>query len=123
MQHFFKHKNRGTWKHLRSNKWHQLDHILCRKTDSGKHMDCYVKSSAECWTDHNMVILKHKFQIQKPKRFNNHKQKLHSQSDFKLRKLYPAKLIRRVTLREDLGKEIDKRLEHVLCDQTNISIT
>jgi len=70
-----------------------------------------------------MVILKHRFQIQTPKRFHNHKQKLLSESDFKLRKLYPAKLIRSDTLREDLGKEIDKRLEHVLCDQTNISIT
>ena len=40
-----------------------------------------------------------------------------------MRKLYPAKLIKSDTLHEHLGKEIDKRLEHVLCDQTNISIT
>ena len=24
---FFKHKHRGTWKHQRSSRWHQLDHI------------------------------------------------------------------------------------------------
>ena len=57
---FFKHNIRSTWKHPRSGKWHQLDHILCRKKDSSKNLDCYVDPSAKCWTDHQMGILKFK---------------------------------------------------------------
>ena len=99
MQTYFKHKYREIWKHFTSNKWHQLDHILYQKRTVSKNVDCFVDSSAECWTNHNnMVILKHRFQIQKSRRFHNKKENLHPGKIFKLRKLYPAKLIRSDTL-------------------------
>jgi len=92
---FFKHNIRSTWKHPRSGKWHQLDHILCRKKDSSKNLDCYVDPSAKCWTDHQMVILKFKLTTyQDNVNVFKTKQTKCSANEFKSRKIYPAKLIK-----------------------------
>ena len=54
---FFKHKFRGTWKHIRTKKWYQSNHIICRARQFNKSIDCSVDTTTECWTDHQMIIV------------------------------------------------------------------
>ena len=64
---FFKHRYYGTWQNPRTKAWHQIDYILCRCNMSHLLTDCYVEPLAECWTDHQMVILQQKV-INSPKK-------------------------------------------------------
>ena len=114
---FFKHRYYGSWKHPRSKTWHQIDHILCRCSMSHLNSDCYVEPLAECWTDHQMVILQQKA-ITSPK-----KQKFRQKTEVAVscnynKKLYASRLIRNLDLREEVGKAIDEKLCSLLTETT-----
>ena len=104
---FFKHKFRGTWRHLRTKKWHQLDHIICRARQCNNILDCYVDTTSECWTDHQMVVLRQRIKNQMNKKI---KQKHFKNSNRDI-KLFPTSLIRNLTLRDETGEAIDSQLE------------
>ena len=61
-------KNKTTWMHPRSKKWHQLDYIICRQ----KHLkEVTISKSirgANCETDHHMVCCKTTCVIQPPRK-------------------------------------------------------
>ena len=92
----------------------RIDHILCRKSESSRNIDCFVDPTAECWTDHHMIILKyrllpqHKFKQMGKSRLSN-KSDHASTND---RRIFPAKLIpENSQIRADLGTAIDTRLK------------
>ena len=123
---FFKHNIRSTWKHPRSGKWHQLDHILCRKKDSSKNLDCYVDPSAKCWTDHQMVILKFKLTTyQDNVNVFKTKQTKYSTNEFKSRKIYPAKLIKNCNpdFLEEMKHAVDQNIQKISRQSENMSIS
>ena len=95
---FFKHRYYGSWKHPRSKKWHQIDHILCRCRMSHFNSDCYVEPLAECWTDHQMVILQQKAHITLPKKQKFRQKTEVSTSCNHNKKLYTSRLIRNLDL-------------------------
>lgn len=69
---------KGTWKHPRSGHWHQLDHVIVRKSDFKEIQSTRVWRSADCDTDHRMLVCKMKVRWKKcgktaasrPKRIN-----------------------------------------------------
>ena len=113
---FFKWRYRGTWQHPRTKKWHQLDHILCRIDDSCNNMKCYVDTTAECWTDHQLVILKQRIQqtIERKLKRKQHHSKRHSSPNLKLSS---EKLIRNFDLRAVLRNAIDQKLEKLVLSE------
>ena len=120
----FKHKFKNTWKHEGTKAWHSLDHILCRKSDSNNNIDCFVDPSAECWTDHHMVILKHRLQNHKKVRnYFKNKTNSNAEKDIKIQKLFPAKIITSENLQDEIGEQIDKKLEGVTLDRSAGSIS
>ena len=117
---FFKRKIRGTWQHPRSKKWHQLDHILCRNSDSHNNMVCFVDSTAECWTDHQMVILKQNIE---PNTSKSKTKKYFGQAQnsyFQSKCLSSERLIRNLSLREDVGVSIDQNLKNLITTENYI---
>ncbi|XP_045449679.1 uncharacterized protein LOC123658286 [Melitaea cinxia] len=55
---YFKGKpsSKVSWRHPRSGHWHQLDLILTRKSDLGETLHTRTFHSAECETDHSLVV-------------------------------------------------------------------
>lgn len=47
-----------TWKHPRSKRWTTIDYAIVRKKDLPLVLDARVKRSADCWTDHKLVLLR-----------------------------------------------------------------
>ena len=117
---FFKRKVRGTWQHPRSKKWHQLDHILCRKKDCHNNIVCLVGTTAECWTDHQMVILKQKLEDKTPShnKIKNKQQSTLHRSVVPNQKLASEKLIRNLGLREDVKIALDQHIEELIKKDT-----
>ena len=117
---FFKRKLRGTWQHPRSKKWHQLDHILCRKKDCHNNIVCLVDTTAECWTDHQMVILKQKLEDKTPShnKIKNKQQSTLHRSVVPNQKLASEKLIRNLGLREDVKIALDQHIEELIKKDT-----
>lgn len=67
--------HKGTWMHPRSKHWHQLDYVITRRKRLNDVLSTRVTRSAECGTDHHMLITrmkihtsKHKSQTAKPNR-------------------------------------------------------
>ena len=54
-----------TWMHPRSRHWHQLDLILTRRKDLKCILSTRVYQSADCDTDHSLVVCKVNFQLRK----------------------------------------------------------
>ena len=52
----FKHPDihKGTWQHPRSKNWHMIDLIIVSQHYRSDVIDCRVRRSADCWTDHKM---------------------------------------------------------------------
>lgn len=59
--------NRTSWVHPHSKHWHLIDYVVVWKRD--RQDVCVTKTmcSAECWTDHHLIVSKLKIRIQ-PKR-------------------------------------------------------
>lgn len=53
-QHPLKHK--VTWMHPRSHHWHLIDYVIVRKKDLGDVLDTKVMRSADCDTDHQLLV-------------------------------------------------------------------
>ena len=65
----FQLKNRlkSTWQHLRSKNWHQLDHVIANKEAKQHITVTKVNLTADCFTDHKLLVCKCRFSI-KPKK-------------------------------------------------------
>ncbi|XP_047120403.1 craniofacial development protein 2-like [Schistocerca piceifrons] len=50
-----------TWKHPRSGHWHQLDFIITRRSDLRHVLNSRTYHSADCDTDHSLVMTKSRF--------------------------------------------------------------
>ena len=57
-------KNKTTWMHPRSKKWHLIDYIVCRNQDLTNVKITKTVRGVNCETDHNMVFCKMKRTIQ-----------------------------------------------------------
>ncbi|XP_033111734.1 uncharacterized protein LOC117112703 [Anneissia japonica] len=53
-----KHRHKVSWRHLRSGHWHQLDLIITRRRDLPSVLHTRTYHSADCDTDHSLVISK-----------------------------------------------------------------
>ncbi|XP_033120196.1 uncharacterized protein LOC117119470 [Anneissia japonica] len=60
-----KHRHKVSWRHMRSGHWHQLDLIITRRRDLPSVLHTRTYHSADCDTDHSLVISKVKFQLRK----------------------------------------------------------
>ena len=49
---------RASWMHPRSKHWHQLDHVITRKSALGSIRNTRTYHSADCDTDHSIVVSK-----------------------------------------------------------------
>ena len=58
---------KNTWQHLRSKHWHQLDHALANLTARQLITVAKVNPTADCFTDHKLLVCKCRFSI-KPKK-------------------------------------------------------
>ena len=65
-------KLKVTWKHPRSHRWHQLDHIITRRKDVQDIQLTRVLRSAECWTDHRLLKSNVNFRVVSKKRFTKY---------------------------------------------------
>ena len=54
-----------TWKHPRSNHWHQLDHVLANHLARQCIDVVKVNSSADCFTDHKLLVCKCSFSLKR----------------------------------------------------------
>ena len=65
----FQLKNRlkSTWQHLRSKHWHQLYHVIANKEAKQHITITKVNLTADCFTDHKLLVCKCRFSI-KPKK-------------------------------------------------------
>ena len=51
----FKHREYGTWQHMRFKTWHMIDLVIVRARDMRWIRDTRVMCDAECDTDHRLV--------------------------------------------------------------------
>ena len=54
----FKHKQYGTWQHMRFKTWHMIDVVLVRARDMRWVRDSKVMCDAECDTDHRLIVMR-----------------------------------------------------------------
>lgn len=59
---------KNTWQHLRSKHWHQIDHILANRSAKQNITVTKVCPTADCFTDHKLLICKCNFRISKMKK-------------------------------------------------------
>lgn len=52
---------KNTWQHPRSKHWHQIDHILANKNAKQYITVTKVNLTADCFTDHKLIVCKCKF--------------------------------------------------------------
>ena len=62
-----KNRLKSTWQHLRSKHWHQLDHVVANKEAKQHITVTKVNLTADCFTDHKLLVCKCRFSI-KPKK-------------------------------------------------------
>ena len=71
-----------------------------------------------------MVILKHRLQNHKKVRnYFKNKTNSNAEKDIKIQKLFPAKIITSENLQDEIGEQIDKKLEGVTLDRSAGSIS
>ena len=64
-------RRRVSWRHPRSGHWHQLDMIITRRSFIGSFLKVRSYHSADCDTDHAMVVGKLRLQPRKPETTSN----------------------------------------------------
>ena len=64
-----------SWRHPRSGHWHQIDFILARKKFLNSCKLTRAFHSADCNTDHALIVCKVKIQVKRPPRSATHPQK------------------------------------------------
>ena len=57
-----------TWQHARSKHWHQLDHVVANHTAKIGIEVVKVSLTADCFTDHRLVVCKCAFNLKKKKK-------------------------------------------------------
>jgi len=70
-----------------------------------------------------MVILKHRLQNHKVRNYFNNKTNSNAEKDIKIQKLFPAKIITSENLQDEIGEQIDKKLEGATLDRSAGSIS
>ncbi|KAF7241799.1 Craniofacial development protein 2 [Varanus komodoensis] len=60
-------RKKTSWMHPRSKHWHLIDYVIVRRKDRQDVRVTKAMPSADCWTDHRLIISKLSLQI-KPKR-------------------------------------------------------
>uniref|UniRef100_A0A8C5PLD5 Reverse transcriptase n=1 Tax=Leptobrachium leishanense TaxID=445787 RepID=A0A8C5PLD5_9ANUR len=60
-------RKKTSWMHPRSKHWHLIDYVIVRRKDRQDVRVTKAMPSADCWTDHRLIISKLNFYI-KPKR-------------------------------------------------------
>ncbi|XP_072166150.1 uncharacterized protein [Diadema setosum] len=90
-----------TWMHPRSKHWHLLDYIIGRQKDRQEVRVTKAMCSAECWTDHRLLISELSIRIQPRRR---------PQGKKALKRLEVSKL-ERDHIKQLLIKEIDCKLQ------------
>ncbi|MGA9042429.1 MAG: hypothetical protein WB421_17990, partial [Terriglobales bacterium] len=55
---FFRHQavHKTTWQHSCSRRWHVIDYIVVNTADLKFVLDVRVRRSADCFTDHNLLV-------------------------------------------------------------------
>ena len=87
-----------------------------------KHnLDCFIDPTAECWTDHQLVILKQNFPLQS-KRFHQKSIQPNRQTH-RSKSIHPAKLIKSVTLREKMGEALETKFQQNPIPSQNCNVT
>lgn len=59
---------KNTWQHLRSKHWHQIDHVLANKTARQCINVTKIDPTADCFTDHKLLITKCCFVVKKKRK-------------------------------------------------------
>lgn len=59
---------KNTWQHLRSKRWHQLDHVLANKQAKQYITVTKVNLTADCFTDHKLLVCKCQLYIRPKKK-------------------------------------------------------
>ena len=54
-------RQKTTWMHPRSKRWHQIDFIIVKRRDRQDVKITRVMCGAECWTDRRLLISKNEF--------------------------------------------------------------
>ncbi|XP_049861956.1 craniofacial development protein 2-like [Schistocerca gregaria] len=89
-----------TWKHPRSDHWHQLDFFITRRRDLRHDLNSRTYHSADCDTDHSLVMTKSQFT---PK-------KIHSAESVCQRVKINTKAIQDDALYKKFNEEIEMKL-------------
>ena len=100
-------QHRTSWRHPRSNHWHQLDLVVSRRSNLNNVLVTRSYHSADCDTDHSLVASKIRI---RPKKIHHSKQK-------KKPKINTAK-VRIPALRERFVKAVDEALKDCPNDST-----
>nr|VZI37161.1 unnamed protein product [Spirometra erinaceieuropaei] len=61
-------REKATWRHPRSRRWHLLDYVLVRSRDQRDVLVTKAIAGADGWTDHRLVISKMRIRLQPRKR-------------------------------------------------------
>ena len=82
----FQQKNRfkATWRHPRSKHWHLLDYVLTGQHDTRDVLHTRMMPSADCHTDHRLVLCKVAFAFKSPPKMKGpqtKKQQVHKLRD------------------------------------------
>uniref|UniRef100_A0A8C3HII6 Endonuclease/exonuclease/phosphatase domain-containing protein n=1 Tax=Chrysemys picta bellii TaxID=8478 RepID=A0A8C3HII6_CHRPI len=56
-------RNRTSWMHPRSKHWHLIDYVVIRRRDRQDVRVTKAMCSADCWTDHRLIVSKMKLRI------------------------------------------------------------
>jgi exonuclease III len=63
-----KNKYKTSWMHPRSRHWHLIDYVIVRKSDLADVMKTRAMRSADCWTDHRLIVSDMKMVLRPPRR-------------------------------------------------------
>ena len=66
-------QHKATWQHAGSKRWHCIDYVVMRQSQRRICNDVHVIRKADCWTDHQLLCAKLRFQ---PRKFAYHARKV-----------------------------------------------
>ena len=96
-------KNKTTWMHPRSKKWHLIDYTICRNQDLTNVKITKTVRGTNCETDHHMVFCKMKCIIQPPRK---------KTATTKPKRKFDIARLKQTAVMEDLSNALNTALEN-----------